>query len=112
MWPLTFCPLGKPCFAANFTAAILEKKNGYARTEFSSAIGSGHPTQRSNLRSAHSKRIRQQSTDGGVYRLVVCSYWAARHHTADVGTSQLHKKSAIGVRSSSSGVIKELLFKN
>lgn len=70
---------------------------------------SGHPTQKSNLGSVHSNQIRQQSTDRAIM-LVVCSYWAARHHTIAVGTSRLTKQSAIGVRSSSSGVIKELLF--
>lgn len=70
---------------------------------------SGCPSQRSHLGSVHFNWIKQDNTDRAI-RLVLCPYWAVRHYTTAVGTSRLHKKSTIGVRSSSSGVIKELLF--
>lgn len=63
------------------------------KTVLSSAIESeqGQGIQRRsnkeiNFRSVHANWIRQQSTDRGI-SLVVCSYWAARHHTTTVGTS-------------------------
>lgn len=87
---------------------LLPWKSSSATTEISTAVESGRREGIQNRDQILDQFIlngaRQQNTDRAI-KLVGFSCWATRNHTATVGTSP-----AICVRSSSSGVIKELLF--